>query len=668
MIPAPDSLPPYREPPALTASLPDSSRPADMVPFLLPPVVVKASRRAVARPTEDPHAWTTPSALGLAGPLEALRSSSGTAFASDLSGQFSSCGMPTEGSVVTWEGVTLLWPWHFGGLFGALDDKATGSVRWQTLPGEASPARGGGWLETRSRAWGDTDAVHGSAQLGFVAGSLSSWGRKRDWGWQLGVRRTWLGAALELARDNGWTDQEMDVGFTDGSAALTWRHGPWKALIGYFGSHDTLGMVVDSTTFEYAWNNRAVPVKLGWESGDWSLEAAGGWSHFDRTDAELGSRDTLSLLSTSLDLGWRGTQSLSVRAGMRSEHWESRHDRFTQWILENTGVQPKRTRLSPHADLEVRKGRWVLHGWGGLDIEPGASALPVGGSLLTVRTGNWLLLAGAEHRSLPLSLLDQSGTGMDAASPAFVLPSGTPARSSQFQLEARTATDLPAARLSTRFSALAWLRLHDGLWGWHTFQDRWYQLSFLTPTRSDGWGRGVELKASLQLGRLEVDGRYILSQDVLQERGDSAWQAPSRWAPWDQRHRFEGNAAWTWIGPDHPTRDRFRWQSCLSGRASSGTPRNAAVGWTAIDPSRDLDTSGLPTWTKVNGPRRTPYLRLDLTPLRLGREGHWSIWWTLVNLGNEQNLSGWLGYRPGNLEPAYQIPFLPVVFGAQIEF
>lgn len=172
----------------------------------------------------------------MAGPLEALRSSSGTAFASDLSGQFSSCGIALRrqpdqlGRSRPALALALRRPLR------RLDDKATGSVRWQSLPGEASAARGGGWLETRSRAWGYSDAVHGSAKLGFVAGSVATWGRQGDWGWQLGVQRTWQGAALDHARDNGWSDQEMDAGFTDGSAALSClprAHGNLTPLDGY---------------------------------------------------------------------------------------------------------------------------------------------------------------------------------------------------------------------------------------------------------------------------------------------------------------------------------------------------------------------------------------------------------------------------------------------------
>jgi hypothetical protein len=215
---------------------------------------------------------------------------------------------------------------------------------------------------------------------------------------------------------------------------------------------------------------------------------------------------------------------------------------------------------------------------------------------------------------------------------------------------------------------LGWLRLNEGLWNWDHMEDGLTSVHLYKASRADGWGAGAEIGGTIGLTRLELSGRQIMSMDVLRDRPEQGRQAPSRWAPWDQRWRSEIAASWNWIGSVRQEVGRFGWRSELSGKWSSGLSRSLVIAQTNSNQTRDFETVPYDWPDRIYGKRRTPYFRLDLTPLRLGREGSWSFWWTLVNVTNETNLAGWtINSDDSPAVPVSQIPFLPVVFGAQIQ-
>lgn len=629
-------------------------------------VRAKARNRTATVPRE---AWSKPAPLGTAGAVETLRELPGIGFSSDLSGQFSSCGIPVEGSLVTWEGAPLLWPWHFGGLFGALSQWATDDVRWHLVSGTPSPSQGGGWLETSGRTRQDTDQVHGGASLGTVAGEAAAWGRRGDWGWQVGARHTWLGAALDLAYDNGWSPQKMTVRFTDANAAIAWRHGPWSALVGWIGTQDTLGITLDSLDYAYSWQNLAVPLKLDWQDDAWSAGFHGSVSRYRRYDPGLESRDTLSLWRGSLQAGWK-SGSLRLGAGLRADRWQAGHGLDNPSYMDTAWFGTRHlTVLSPFVNAGYRTERWNLQAWLGLSGSSREAPAPEYGFLSTLTLDHWSLEAAAEHRRLRTSVLDQGQQSVEAASPAWVLMPGAAPWTSQLHLALDRKESVPQAKLMTRTGVLAWVRTNEGLWGWSRRLPRDWNREQWLAARSDGWGLGIEAHAGLELGRLSLSGRYTWSEDVLQERATQGWTPPSRWAPWDQRHRFQTQAAWAWKGSLHPQANSFFCKSELVAKVSSGLLRSRSLAWTRSDPSMDIDTGWIVPWRAVSGSLRVPYARIDLTPLRIGREGRWAFWWTVVNLTGQDNVSGWIDEdRPGSSSPIYQIPFLPVVLGVQVEF
>lgn len=637
--------------------------------YRLPATVVKGVRRRVGNAAVDSRQLRSPGWNGLPGAVDVLRDQPGVAFQGDLSGQFSSMGIPSEATAVTWDGGRILWPWHFGGLYGAVDDWAAERVDWMS-PGDASsPDQGGGWLRIQSRAWSDSDAFHGGIRLGTTAGGLAAWGRRGDWGWQLEARRTWLDAALWLAHDQGWMEQSMQVAFQDVTAALAWKHGAWSLGIGVFEAQDTLGIELgDRDSISISWSNLMFPLSVAWHDRGWNFDGGGAFSRYTRRDPDLLSLDTTDLYSLEfgLEREWTGSGSVGLR--FRAEDWLSSHrsflnDRPVEWAGDES-----RKIGSARVSGSMRKDDVELRAWGGAAVSSRDDALAEGGGSVHWNPDSWSVWTALDHRMLSSVVIDQGERGSGAVSPAWILPSGSSPRSTRWLvgMEHRGRTDQAAFQ----FGTMGWLRSIDGWWSWTPvsdrggeFFDRW------EARRSDGWGAGIEVRGDLRRGRLDLQGRQILSADVLADLDTSGNRLDARWAPWDQRWRTEASATWWWKGRDARKAGGFFLKSNLSGKTSTGVAHSLEIGQTTIVPSMDIDTMRLVSYHPLRGFYRTAYLRFDLTPLSVGRNGRWAVWWTVVNITNHSNLLGWFNRGAGEKgEPIEQIPFLPVVFGAQIEF
>jgi len=668
----PDSMPgPWSDSATIVTDASDSlGSPDSLEVRRMATTIVKGERRFRREEEIDRTIWSKPAPMGLPGALEALREQPGVAFSGDLSGRFSALGMPMEGSAVTWDGAPILWPWHFGGLFGVLDDWAVGEVDWRANSDAASPAHGGGWLETRSRAWSDSDQVHAAARLGFVAGGAAAWGRRGDWGWQFCARRTWLDYALGLARDRGWTEQEMDVRFQDAAAVGSWRHGAWKASVGWFGSEDSLGigLAEGSDPLGISWRNIAIPVGIDWREGPWKIGMKGSWSRYRRVDSDLPSADTLVRKRMSIDAGHAIGAGAVLEFGASLDAYESTHrvdeGKWTEgWFGDSEALV-----LQQHVGIRQRGADWECSIWAGGAKTSREIFAPQVGFAASRETGDWVLEVSGERRIVPLSTLDQSRRQLEAVSPAWILVPGDASRTTGIHGGASRRSAIGAEGWNADLRASGWVRIHEGAWDWELVEDRTSVQDRWEVSRSDGWSAGLEIGGGISSMRLDLQARQILSMDVLRRRPQDGWSYPSRWAPWDQRWRTELRGSWSWIGSVAGKPGVFSWNSDLVYRISSGVLRSKLASGGIVHLDQPANSSGIIKANDVFARHRTPYFRLDLTPVRIGREGRWSFWWTLVNVTNETNLLGWADDRQdARAEPISQIPFLPVVFGAQIE-
>jgi hypothetical protein len=659
---------------ALSAGLADSARDVPSLDTVLAgplPTTTVVGVRSVRAEKLDQRAWSSPTGLGQAGPLETFRDRPGNSGQGEFSGRVASAGMPHEGGLVTWDGAEIPWPWHFGGLFGALDADATGQVKWDPSGTGPSPARGGGWLETSSKANSDgPDGVHGSLELGTISGSAGIWGRRDDWSFQATMRRTWLEPVLELAHHEGWSAQEMVVMFWDATAALAWNDGPWSVHAGLFASRDTLSIGSADEGVVSSWRNLAVPVGATWRNDAWEVGADAAWSRFERRDEDLPDADTLDLVSATFHVRRNLSNTSRMEAGLRLRRWTSA---YTEADTAVPGFPGDRSRdlVEPWISGSISGGPWTAELWGGLARDERDAAAPQGGLRVTHGRGPWTVQADLVHKIVPLGIVGNLGDGTESPSPVWFLPCGASPRTTAILLSATEIEAGTEQAPATELRALGWARSTEGLWNWEGI---WSSNQFPAMTmlhrsyRQDGWSAGLDASGRIRFPRLELGARQTVSWDVVRRRDQDGTSFPLQWAPWDQRFQTEFDVTWAWLGDlrGRPGETFLRTRFVL--RRSSGTPRSDLAGWSAPSTAQDLDTAYY-SWKRVSGLRRAPYLRLDLTPVEFGRNGSWTVFWSIVNLTNEKNTIGWFTNDPADpVQKVDQIPFLPVVFGVRIFF
>lgn len=579
--------------------------------------------------------------------------------------------MPFEGNLITWDGAEIPWPWHFGGIFGVLDASAVGQVSWDPSGEGPSPARGGGWMDARSKASSDgPEGIHGSVECGTINGSLAAWGRRGDWSFQASLRRTWLDPALALAYREGWTSEKMTILFWDGTGAIAWSNGPWNARIGAFLSEDSLSL---GTNTDYSlvssWRNSVVPVGLSWDRDGWRIEADGSWSEYSRRDEDLSARDTLDQISADATLRKDLSGTAHVELGTRTRRWNSGYAESWHRIPGFPG-DDRRTLWEPWVAADASSSGWTGRAWAGIARTERDPAAPQGGARLSWNSGPWNAQADLVRRIVPLGVVASLTDGTETASPVWMLPPGASPRTTALHISVLRSQAGSDQIPSTEFRGLGWLRSTEGLWQWEGSWD------YTTPNdsvardvyRQDAGSAGVDFSGRITFGRLDLVGRQSVSWDVVRRRPEDGTTFPSRWAPWDQRYQTEFAMTWAWLGRMRSPPGKTFLRTGFSLHRTSGTLRASAAGWTATSTGQDIDTFNL-GWRRIDGSRRAPYLRLDATPLEFGREGSWSAFWTVLNITSEKNSVGWfssdVSESPHELD---QIPFLPVVFGVRILF
>jgi len=649
---------------------PDSSA-ADSGDVLRLPTTTVVGIRPLRMESVDSSDWTAHAGLGQSGPLESLRDRPGISSQGEFSGQFTSTGMPFEGSAVTWDGADIPWPWHFGGLFGVLDASAIGKASWDPSGGGISPSGGGGWLETGSKAaTPGAEGFHGSLEAGTIDGSAAVWGRRGDWSVQASYRRTWLDPALELAHHEGWSPEELVIQFWDATAAVAWNHGPWSAHVGIFASADSLSVgATDSLDgLLSSWRNTAIPVSLEWSGEGWGIGADAAISDYTRFDDELSASDTLDLHSFSVHTRQEISETSRLETGLRFRMWTTSYAEEGRPLPGFPG-DADRNLLEPWISVLAKPDPWNAKVWLGLGHDERDPAAPEGGARLGWNSGCWSLQSDLERKIVPVSVLGSITDGTEMPSPAWFFPTGASPRTTSLLVSALRSETGKQGSPSTEFRGLGWLRSTEGLWGWEGVWNLAPPENLVrTSYREDAGSAGMDISGRILFDRLELAARQTVSWDVVQRRPQDGTTFPIQWAPWDQRLQTEFDAAWAWLGSVRTAPGTFFLRSRMILHDNSGTLRPDVEGWNAPSTEQALDTSFI-RWNRVNGSRRAPYFRLDITPVEFGKEGSWTAFWSIVNLTDRSNPLAWGSDAP-TISPQEidQIPFLPVVFGVRFLF
>lgn len=748
-------------------------------------VTIRAKRRpARVMGQERVTVQTIKRLPGLAEPdvMRAVQALPGVVSSSDFSTKIYVRGSSSDQNLILYDNAVVYSPAHFGGLFSTFLADVTGGLEF--YKGGFEPKYGnrlasvllvsskvGGstapdslsWMERKLNTWtgvipSKTDSVkkaataapvpepaadlqaanladeesidtlrtRSSVRLTTFSGTFATDGRKGDWSWAAGSRRTWIGAALEGFRDAGVTDFALDYDFYDNQASVAWGHAGDTVRASIYQGQDVLTFV----PFEVEWGNFNVPVNVRKKLGD-NLVFNGtvAYSQFHQRFGFSDIFDVYNAVSTwnakaglqwdpvaahRLDAGYEFntydvifTQNLPFNGqSLREAPSENLHAAWLQdrWIVtpEHTVTAGVRTYLYPELD-EVAADPRISYTW-----KPNR---------------DWKFDA---HWGWYTQYLTSLRFSDQETFNEFWYPTRTPMKPTTQALTALGAERSNLTDMNLRTSLEVYYKdIHDiPLFYPNQTIDEFEELDksggdFFSNSfeRLEGWSAGLEWSLNKDEGWWSGGVSYGLSYAVLQQQPysnkiQSATFDPY-WADWDQRNTFKLNGALNWVGPakdDALRRDRksvptwakiattvvfppmgFLWwwakadylRSSFQANYNTGLPITDYAGYyrqhepgMGVDgenggPPVYEDGNTLATKDSRNSTRKRDYFRMDVTPFDFGRANRWRVYWTLINVTSRENLF-LVNYNtetnPPTREEATQFPFLPVFVGWEYEF
>lgn len=640
---------------------------------------------------------------GLAEPdvLRAVQQLPSVAAISDLSSALYVRGGAADQNLILLDGVPLFNPYHFGGIFSAINADAIASV--DVWPG-ALPAGEGDRISSTVRMQtrdGGRDRTRASGAIGLISSNATVDGPVGARGsYLVSARRTYVDAATRALYAMGVTSQTVPYGFWDVLVKGTHDIGELGRLsvTGYINRE---GVNVPSRMRKEI----SADARLGWGSrmaavtfrrpfgaqlmsmsriaftdftGDFDVWD---WDVFSACD-ERGCVDTESDTTHAITAGtrardlvaesemtWYG-RSTTLRFGARIDAL-----RFTHHLAgeeDEDLLPPFRTRssattLAAYVEdewrisdrLELRAGARVLHS-GSL----GTAWLPrLGGRL---RLGEqWSVTAGAGRYAQAVRSLRTDESAVSSIIAYDVLTTQPRTAGLARGSDVVAGVHLDAGATSIRLDAYA--KRMDRLVLPADLTDPVNVPPLVTDTFQIGSGTasGIELYARRKLGAVELAGSYAWLRT-------SRSAGSERYVPrFERRHTADLSALMPWGG-----------SGLLSARATFGTgqPFTRVIGRTPgsrYNPDTgqfEDDGSGTLILGEHNAARLPAYFRMDVAVRRVwdrqwfGREMQITPYAQILNVLNNQNV---MLSNPQPYQPSYeywpQLPFFPT-FGVEWQF
>ncbi|QQS07005.1 MAG: TonB-dependent receptor plug domain-containing protein [Fibrobacterota bacterium] len=705
---------------------------------------------------------------GLAEPdvIRAVQALPGVVQSSDFSTKLYVRGSSSDQNLILFDNAAVYSPAHFGGLFSTFLADATGGLDF--YKGGFDPKYGNRLSSvllvsskvgasdydstldsTRTlRRWADkglrategfitrtnSDSIskakmQGSLRLTTFSGSLATDGRQGDVSWSGGARSTWIGSALEIARDLEATTLQLDYDFWDWQASAAWGRAGDTVRVSAYDGRDKLGLGLIGAD----WGNRAIPVNVRKRLGsDWIVSGTGAYSKYDQVvgfsdiftfanqieswngrgevqwTPEPKHRLTLGYEYNHFDVLFRQdipVASISLKSQTESDlHAVYLQDRVIldttktlsvglranndMELVEDLSWDPRVSftwRFAPDWKADAHFGHYTQYMTSirFADVEIPTEFWYAAQNPMEPTT-QWLTSLGVERQNWgPLGLrVSLEGYYKDIYAVPLLASSVSQARDSSLQA---SSNDLFA----------------------ESFQ------------KLDGWAMGAEAALAKEDGWWTGSVSYAAAWSALKRRDYSdnlvSTSFDPYWADWDQRNTFKFTGGLNWVGRGNNealvgTRkqvplvakiltslfppmiafwtvdksDYFR--SSVQLAANSGLPMTDYKGYNRVhEPMQGVDggqgvgdpnTMGLDENTATianprNVDRRPGYLRLDVTPFDFGRTGKWRFYYTIINITDRENVFS-INYdtqkNPPKREETYQFPILPFFFGYEYQF
>jgi len=571
----------------------------------------------------------------------------------------------------------------------------------------------------------DTLRTHGAVRLTTFSGTVATDGKKGDWSWAVGSRRTWIGAALNAARDAGITNFALDYDFYDNQSSIAWGHDGDTVRASIYQGQDVLSF----PPVEVEWGNLDVPVNVRKKLGDnLFFQGTAAYSQFHQ---RFGFSDIINVYN-SVET-WNGRAGL-VWDPVASHRLDGGYEYNTVNVIFSFDipVAGQHNREAPGEDIHAAwlQDRWILdpqntitagvrgYYYPGLDevsADPRVSYTWKPNKDWKV-DGHW---GWYTQYLTSLRFSDQETFN------EFWYPTRKP----------MSPTTQALTSLGVERSNLTDLNLRTSVEGYYK-DVRNIPLYFPNQTNSeqknvgesggdyfsnsfarlDGWAAGLEWAVNRDEGWLSGGFSYALSYSVLKQQPfhnnlqDTTFDP--YWADWDQRNTFKMNGAVNWVGPskdDALLHDRksvptwikaattvvfppmaFMWwwakadymRTSFQANYNTGLPMTDYAGYyREHEPGMGTDAanSGDPVYSgrtltekdARNSTRKRDYFRLDVTAFDFGRTNRWRVYYTIINVTDRDNLLT-VNYdtktNPPTRNETSQFPFLPLFIGWEYEF
>jgi hypothetical protein len=676
--------------------------------------------------------------------MRAVQALPGVVQSSDFSTKVYVRGSASDQNLILFDNAAVYSPSHFGGLFSTFLADATGGLDF--YKGGFEPRFGnrlasvllvsskvGGTERDSARdsnSWvrkytdkgvrGLESLVTGtpsdslskvksqsSVRLTTFSGSVATDGQKGDASWAFAGRRTWIGSALELARDLDATDLTLDYDFWDVQGSAAWGHAGDTVRASLYTGRDKLAL----GPISLEWGNVAAPVNIRKKLGsDWVLGLTGAYSKYDQDlkFADIFSfKNSVESWNGRAELQWNPNPFHRVTGGYEFNQFDVG---FTQNIEVASVSYTSKTNSDLHAGYVQE--RWTIDT---------TKTLTAG-----VRVYNDPELVHDIYADPRLSFTWRFAPNWKAdAHWGRYTQYMTSIRfadmevPTEFWYAAQNPME-PTSQYLTSFGVergnLTKLGLRVGAEGYfkeikgvpllvqtgtsqeedEARRDAGYDYFAANFQKLDGWAAGTEFAVNKEDGWWTGSISYALGWSVLKQRDfNSAIQNETfkpYWADWDQRHTFKATGGLNWVGrkADEALSTRKLWwgdffRSSFQMNLNSGLPMTDYQGYYRVHepmqgvdggegsggPVPGVDQNTLTVSNPRNVDRRPGYFRLDVTPIDWGRTGRWRFYYTIINFTDAVNIYS-INYNtrtnPPKRDETTQFPRLPFFLGYEYQF
>jgi len=571
--------------------------------------------------------------------------------------------------------------------------------------------------------------MQGSLRVTTLSGSLATDGQQGEASWALAGRRTWIGSALEAARDMDLTSFSLDYDFWDWQGSAAWGRAGDTVRVSAYDGRDKL----DLGPISLDWGNRAIPVNVRKRLGaDWVVSGTGAYSKYDQkfgfTDIYVLANEIESWTGKG-ELQWTPVTSHRLNLGYE-------FNRFETVFEEDVPVAGMKYRSSLESDLHSAylQDRWILD-----TTKSIIAGVRVYNDMDLEHDISWDPRLSFTWRFLP----DWKADAHWGRYSQYM----TSIRFSDMEIptEFWYPAENPMEPTTQYLASLGVERQNWGPLGLRASLEGYYKDIYAVPLlaqstsqtedstkeasgndyfaerfqKLDGWAAGVELALAKDEGWWTGSVSYGAGWSALKRRSYSNDMVSTSfdpyWADWDQRHTFKYTGGLNWVGRSGKEAlvagrtkvplvakiltslfppmiafwtvdkaDFFR--SSVQIAANSGLPMTDYQGYNRVhEPEQGIEggnnSGGWPTpgyehnTESVANPRnvdrRPGYLRMDVTPFDFGQTGKWRFYYTIINVMDRENVYS-VSYdtrkNPPEREETHQFPILPFFFGYEYQF